>query len=42
LYDILKEDEVSGVCGTHWKGKKIYRLLVEKAEAKRPSGRPKR
>jgi hypothetical protein len=33
---------VGGACGTHGRGKKVYKVLVGKPEGKRPLGRPRR
>jgi hypothetical protein len=33
---------VGGTCGTHGKGKSVYRVLVGRPEGKRPLGRPRR
>jgi len=33
---------MDGTCGTHGKGRSVYRVLVGRAEVKRPLGRPRR
>jgi hypothetical protein len=33
---------VGGACGTHGIGEKVYKVLVENPEGKRPLGRPGR
>jgi hypothetical protein len=38
----MKEDEVGGTCGTHAKGRGVYRVLVERPEGERPLVRPRR
>jgi hypothetical protein len=38
----MNEDEVGGTCGTHGKGRGVYRVLVGRSEGKRPLGRPRR
>jgi hypothetical protein len=32
----MKENEVGGACGTHGRGRNVYRVLVGKPEGKRP------
>jgi hypothetical protein len=38
----VKANEVGGACGTHGRGRKVYKVLVGKPEGKRPLGRPRR
>jgi hypothetical protein len=33
---------VGGTCGTHVRGRGVYRILVGRPEGKRPLGRPRR
>ena len=33
---------MGGACGAYGEGRGVYRVLVEKPEAKRPLGRPRR
>jgi hypothetical protein len=35
-------DVMGRTCGTHGEGKGVYRVLVGRAEGKRPLGRPRR
>jgi hypothetical protein len=42
LADQIKENKVGRTCGTHWRGQKVYRILVGKPEGRRPLGRRRR
>jgi hypothetical protein len=37
----MKEDEGGWTCGTHGRGRGVYRVWVGKFEGKRPLGRPR-
>jgi hypothetical protein len=39
--DEFKKNEVGKACGTYWKKKVAYRVLVGKPEGKRPLARPR-
>jgi hypothetical protein len=36
------ENEIGGACGTYWKRRCVYRVLMGKTEEKGPLGRPRR
>jgi hypothetical protein len=42
LAQIVEKNEVGGACGTYGGGRGAYRILVERPEGRRSTGRPKR
>jgi len=40
--DEIKKNDLSGACDRHCGRRSAYRILIEKPEGKRPTGKPER